>query len=98
VTGKSTLSADDVAGEGLDGWTFVNDTLHAHFDTGDFATGLRLVNKIGDAAEEANHHPDILLTYPRVEVTLTSHDAGGVTSRDVSMAKKISGFAQEETG
>ncbi len=61
-------------------------------------TGLRLVNRIGGAAESANHHPDLVLTYPHVEVTLTSHDAGGVTSRDISMARTISGFAAEEIG
>jgi 4a-hydroxytetrahydrobiopterin dehydratase len=98
MSDKTTLSADQVAGEGLADWTFVNDTLHATFETGDFATGLRLVNQIGDAAEAANHHPDILLTYPKVEVTLTSHDAGGVTSRDVSMARTISGYAAGRSG
>jgi 4a-hydroxytetrahydrobiopterin dehydratase len=56
-------------------------------------SGLRLVNQIGDAAESANHHPDLLLTYPKVEVTLTSHDAGGVTSRDIAMARTISDLA-----
>jgi len=93
MTDKNTLTADDVAGEGLSDWRFVNDTLHATFETGDFTSGLRLVNRIGDAAESANHHPDVLLTYPKVEVTLTSHDAGGVTSRDVSMAREISTLA-----
>jgi 4a-hydroxytetrahydrobiopterin dehydratase len=97
MTDTTTLSAEQVAGEGLTDWTFVNDTLHASFATGDFATGLRLVNRIGDAAESANHHPDIVLTYPKVEVSLTSHDAGGVTSRDVSMARSISAMAAAET-
>ena len=46
-----------MAEEGLSDWTFVNDTLHASFDTGDFATGLRLVNKIGEAAESATTTP-----------------------------------------
>jgi 4a-hydroxytetrahydrobiopterin dehydratase len=98
MTDKTTMNADQVAGEGLAQWTFVNDTLHATFETGDFATGLRLVNRIGEAAESANHHPDLLLTYPKVEVTLTSHDAGGVTSRDLSMARQINEFAAEESG
>jgi len=97
MTDTTTLSAEQVAGEGLTDWTFVNHTLHASFATGDFATGLRLVNRIGDAAESANHHPDIVLTYPKVEVSLTSHDAGGVTSRDVSMARSISAMAAAET-
>ena len=95
MTDKTTLDADQVAAERLSDWTFEDDALHATFETGDFATGLRLVNRIGEAAESANHHPDLVLTYPKVEVTLTSHDAGGVTSRDVDMARTISGFAAE---
>jgi 4a-hydroxytetrahydrobiopterin dehydratase len=96
MTDNTTLSADEVAGEGISDWTFEDDALHAHFETGDFATGLRLVNKIGEAAESANHHPDLLLTYPSVDVTLSSHDAGGVTSRDIAMARAISDFAAHE--
>jgi 4a-hydroxytetrahydrobiopterin dehydratase len=98
VSDKKTLGADEVAAEGLSDWTFEDDALHAHFDTGSFATGLRLVNRIGEAAESANHHPDLVLTYPHVEVTLTSHDAGGVTSRDTAMARQISELASEEIG
>ena len=98
MSDKTTLGADEVATEGLSDWRFEDDALHAHFETGDYASGLRLVNRIGGAAESANHHPDLVLTYPHVEVTLTSHDAGGVTSRDIAMARTISDFAAEETG
>ena len=45
------------------------------------------------AAEEANHHPDITLTYPEVIVTLSSHDVGGITSRDLDLARTIERFA-----
>ncbi|MET0523957.1 MAG: 4a-hydroxytetrahydrobiopterin dehydratase, partial [Nocardioides sp.] len=90
MSDKTTLGADEVAAEGLADWTFEDDALHAQFETGDFATGLRLVNRIGEAAESANHHPDLVLTYPHVDVTLSSQDAAGVTSRDVSMARQIS--------
>ena len=93
MTDKTTLSAEQVAGEGLSDWTFVNDTLHATFETGKFVTGLSLVNKIGEAAESANHHPDVRIKTHKVEATLTSHDAGGVTSRDVDMARRISELA-----
>jgi 4a-hydroxytetrahydrobiopterin dehydratase len=97
MSDKTTLDADDLAGEGLDGWTFEDGELHARFETGDFAAGLRLVNRIGEAAEAANHHPDLDLRYPHVDVTLTSHDAGGVTRRDVAMARRISELAAGET-
>jgi 4a-hydroxytetrahydrobiopterin dehydratase len=92
---KRRLTAQDVEGEGLADWRILFRTLHARFETGSFATGLELVNRIGAAAEERNHHPDIDLTYPTVVVRLTSHDTGGVTRRDVELARTISGFAAE---
>jgi 4a-hydroxytetrahydrobiopterin dehydratase len=92
----STLTADQFAQEGLSGWTWRDDAIHAHLETGDFATGLRLVNRIGEAAEAMNHHPDLDLRYPHLDVTLSSHDVGGVTDRDVKLARAISEFAAGE--
>ena len=46
-------------------------------------------------AEEANHHPDVVLTYPQVDVDLRSHDVGGVTVRDLDLARRISAIATE---
>ena len=80
---------------GLDDWRHLLTGIRARFRTGDFATGLALVDRIGAAAEEADHHPDISLTYPEVIVTLSSHDVGGITSRDLDLARLISGFAAE---
>ena len=92
----STLTADQFAQEGLSDWTWRDDAIHAHLETGDFATGLRLVNRIGEAAEAMNHHPDLDLRYPHLDVTLSSHDVGGVTDRDVKLARAISGYAAAE--
>ncbi|ANE03177.1 4a-hydroxytetrahydrobiopterin dehydratase [Corynebacterium crudilactis] len=74
-------------------WTFANDQLNAHFATGDFATGVKFINRIAASAEEANHHPDLLLSYSFVEITLTSHDVGHVTERDISLARIIDAHA-----
>ena len=92
MTDDSTLTADQIEAEGLSDWTWRDETISAHFETGDFATGLRLVNRIGEAAEAMNHHPDVDLRYPHVDVTLTSHDVGGVTDRDVRLARTISEY------
>jgi len=89
------LSFADVQGAGLDDWRHLFETLRTRFRTGSFATGLRLVTRIGELAEEANHHPDVDLRYPTVAVTLWSHDVGGVTSRDVELARRISAAAAE---
>jgi 4a-hydroxytetrahydrobiopterin dehydratase len=90
---KQKLSPSDIADAGLADWRQAGETLTARFRTGTFATGLDLVNRIGESAEAANHHPDLSLTYPAVGVTLSSHDAGGITSRDIDLARKISEHA-----
>jgi len=93
---KQKLTADEVReAPGLEDWRHLLTGIRARFRTGDFASGLALVDRIGAAAEEANHHPDISLTYPEVIVTLASHDVGGITSRDLDLARQISGFAAD---
>jgi 4a-hydroxytetrahydrobiopterin dehydratase len=95
MTTTTTLTFADVESADLPDWRWLLGALHAHFATGDFATGLALVNEIGAMAEEANHHPDLELQYPHVKVKLMSHDASGVTSRDVDLAGRISAKARE---
>lgn len=90
---KRTLTAAEVEGEGLSDWRMLFDRLHASFDTGDFVTAVSLVDAIALAAEKANHHPDLDLAYGRLDVRLSSHDVGGVTSRDVALARTISQLA-----
>jgi 4a-hydroxytetrahydrobiopterin dehydratase len=93
---KQTLTFEQLEQEsGLEDWRYVYGRLRARFATGDFATGLGLVDRIGAAAEEADHHPDVTLTYPHVDVVLVSHDVGGVTSRDLALARTVSGLAAE---
>ncbi|MEW1810835.1 4a-hydroxytetrahydrobiopterin dehydratase [Pseudarthrobacter phenanthrenivorans] len=89
------LSAAELAEAGLTGWRVTGEALTATFRTRKFSTGLELVNRIGASAEEANHHPDLTLTYPKVDVTLSSHDVGGITSRDIDLARTISGHAAD---
>lgn len=92
---RTTMTPNQVEAADLPDWRILFSTLHARFRTGDFATGLRLVDLIGAEAEAMNHHPDLDLSYPLLHVRLTSHDAGGVTDRDVRLARAISGFAAE---
>lgn len=77
------------------GFVHFDGHLYAEFVTGTFASGLELVGRIGQAAEEANHHPDVRLSYGSVAVDLSSHDAGGVTDRDVRLAIVIHRIARE---
>jgi 4a-hydroxytetrahydrobiopterin dehydratase len=89
------LSATQVREANLADWRQILGRIKARFRTGDFATGLALVNKIGAAAETADHHPDIQLTYSDVIVALSSHDVRGITTRDLDLARQISRHAAE---
>ena len=90
---RVVLTGHDVEAEGLADWRIMFCKLHARFETGDFTTGAALVQEIARLADAADHHPDVDLTYPRVDVRLTSHDVGGVTQRDVRLAREISAVA-----
>lgn len=87
------LTGQQVAAEKPDGWAHLYDSLFTRITTPDFATGLALVNAIGAAAEEMNHHPDVDLRYTAVAIRLTSHDTGGVTFRDIRLAWRIDELA-----
>lgn len=92
----SNVSVQQFLDAGLNDWRRMSSSLHARFDTGDFVTGTRFVRAVCDAAEEVNHHPDVTLTYPHVDITLTSHDVGGITDRDLDLAREISSIAAAE--
>lgn len=73
----------------LPGWQRQGKAIQRVFEFPDFKAAMQFVNKIADAAEQANHHPDIDIRYNKVTLALVSHDAGGVTQRDVKMARRI---------
>ncbi|MDR7253467.1 4a-hydroxytetrahydrobiopterin dehydratase [Nocardioides sp. BE266] len=83
------------AEEGLGDWRMMFQTLETRFDTGDFATGLALVARIGEAAEELGHHPELDLRFSTLHVRLISRDVFGVTRRDLDLARRISALAAE---
>ena len=90
------LTSTQVSGSaGLDDWRVLLRTLQSSFNTGSMAKGIDFAARIGAAADVANHHPDLTITYPRVHVLLTTHDADGMTARDVEMARTISAIAAE---
>ena len=89
------LTGQQIADEAPDGWAYLLGGLQTRIRTADFATGLSLVNAIGAAAEEMNHHPDLDLRYTHLDVRLTSHDVRAVTDRDIRLARAISAIAAE---
>jgi 4a-hydroxytetrahydrobiopterin dehydratase len=81
--------------EGVDDWRVVAHGACAHFRTGSFAMGVKLVEAIGELADAANHHPDVDLRYAGVTVRLFTHDAHALSERDVELARQIGAAARE---
>jgi pterin-4a-carbinolamine dehydratase len=70
-------------------WRLDNDKLRRSYRVNGFRSALLVANAIGHLSEAAWHHPEILIAWGKVEVTLWSHDAGGVTERDLALAQRI---------
>lgn len=78
----------------LPGWVPVDgrDAIRKTFNFKDFNEAFGFMSRVALAAEAQNHHPEWFNVYNRVEVTLTTHEAGGLTGRDVKLAEMIEGF------
>ena len=75
---------------GIDGWRREQDSIVRDFEFPDFAAAMAFVQRVGEAAEDANHHPDILLHgWNKVRLTLSTHSAGGLTDADFALAREI---------
>lgn len=74
----------------LDGWTVEGKELRTTRKFKDFIEAIAFVNKIVEPAEAAGHHPDLAISYNKVTIALTTHDAGGLTSKDFDLAEVIS--------
>lgn len=77
----------------LPGWTGGDDFITKVFKFKDFAQAFGFMSEIAVVAEGMNHHPEWFNVYNRVDVTLTTHDAGGVTDKDVALAKRMEAAA-----
>jgi len=73
----------------LAGWELEGPRIRKRYAFPAFKEAMGFVNGVASLAEEMNHHPDILVEYDKVTLTLTSHDAGGLTGRDFSLARRI---------
>lgn len=71
-------------------WRREGDTIVRDVELGGFTAAMALANAVADAAEAANHHPDILVhDYKHVRLTLSTHSAGGITENDFALAAAI---------
>ncbi|HEU5339814.1 4a-hydroxytetrahydrobiopterin dehydratase [Edaphobacter sp.] len=88
---QKTLTAPEIEKllKQLPDWKLTDGKLTREWTFGNFVEAIAFVNKVAPLAEAAGHHPDIDIRYNRVLLSLVSHDAGGITERDASMAVHI---------
>lgn len=70
-------------------WELKDNTIDRLFNFDDFKEAMEFVNQVAEKAEEMDHHPDIKISYNKVELTLTTHSEGGITDKDFTLANKI---------
>jgi 4a-hydroxytetrahydrobiopterin dehydratase len=73
----------------LPGWSRRGEVLTRTYAFRNFEDAIGFVNRVAALAESANHHPDIDIRYSRVTLTLSTHDAGGITQNDLDLAKAV---------
>jgi len=76
-------------------WRIIDGKPVARWQTDSFKLGAEFLLRLSGVADEMNHHPDVLVTYPSVEVTTISHDVDGITERDLALAEKVCMLAGE---
>jgi 4a-hydroxytetrahydrobiopterin dehydratase len=70
------------------GWALEDDEIARTYEFDDYLKGVAFASEVGELAEEEFHHPEIRIRYEAVEVRFTSHEAGGVTERDIDLAER----------
>lgn len=78
---------DDISAP--EGWEVVDGKLHREVELADFSEAFAFMTRVALAAEKADHHPDWSNSWNKVTIDLVSHDADGLTSRDVALAEAI---------
>lgn len=90
-----SLLSDAEITEGLEGreWRRVGDAIVRERRFADFAAAIGFVDRVAEVAEEANHHPDILVHgWNKVQLTLSTHSEGGITAADLALAERLDGL------
>ncbi|MEM7796664.1 MAG: 4a-hydroxytetrahydrobiopterin dehydratase [Cyanobacteria bacterium P01_C01_bin.118] len=77
----------------LPDWTLEGNSIQTILTFRDFIEAISFINKVVAPSEAAGHHPDITISYNRVTIRLTTHDAGGLTQKDFNLAKTLSQLA-----
>jgi 4a-hydroxytetrahydrobiopterin dehydratase len=89
MTTLLSQSAIEQALASLDGWSQDGDEISRTFTLPSFPAALVFASAVGQLAERADHHPDIVIQYRKVTLTLSTHSAGGLTQKDMDLAREI---------
>jgi 4a-hydroxytetrahydrobiopterin dehydratase len=80
----------------LPDWSLTGDAMQRTFSFDNFVQAIAFVNKVAELAEKHQHHPDILVRYKKVTLTLSTHDAGGLTDKDFELARELDKLLAEK--
>ncbi len=80
----------------IDGWEYYENAIHTTFEFNDFKDAFSVMTRIAFEAELQQHHPDWSNVYNKLQISLSTHDAGGVTENDFNLAKTIEDIIQGE--
>jgi 4a-hydroxytetrahydrobiopterin dehydratase len=91
--GRHRLSDDEIVGRlaSVPGWQRDGEWLRRTYTFETFPAAIAFVNRVAEAAEALDHHPDITIEYTKVTLQVTTHDAGGLTANDFELATRIGG-------
>ncbi len=97
--GRKRLDETELHGalEALEGWSLAGDAITATFAFDSYEAGVAFAMRVALYAQRVDHHPDLLIKFATVAVTWSTHDAGGVTRRDLEGAEYVSGFARPQS-
>ena len=90
------LSENEIAKKlsGLEAWGLVGNQIVKQYKFKNFVGSMGFVTKVAILAERADHHPDILIEYSKVKISLSTHSEGGLTEKDFNLAKEIEDASQ----
>jgi 4a-hydroxytetrahydrobiopterin dehydratase len=90
---KMSEAEVEVALKATPEWSHIGEVIQRTFQFGDFVAAMRFVNAVAVEAERVQHHPDIMVRYNKVTLSLATHDAGGITSKDFALAAQADAMA-----
>lgn len=90
---KMTPAQIESALKEVPAWSEVSGAIQRTFQFPTFMDSMRFVNAVAERAEADQHHPDVLIRYTKVTLTLSTHDAGGITKKDFALAKRADALA-----